>query len=61
MTTYANSYRPTSRGAEGDTLATIQATAKEFASGTITAAEAVETMRADGAYEAEILTALNWE
>lgn len=59
--TYANSYRPIGKGAEGDIVATIKATAREFARGEITATQAIETMRADGAYETEILTALNWE
>lgn len=59
--TYAQSFRPTSKGAEGDTVATINATARQFERGRITATEAIEVMRADGAYETEILTALNWE
>lgn len=61
MMVYATSYRPTSRGAEGDTVASIARIARQFERGRITATEAIEGMRAEGAYETEILNALNWE
>lgn len=59
--TYATSYRPLGSGAEAGTVAAIKATARQFERGAITATEAIAIMRADGAYEIEILNALNWE
>ena len=56
--TYATSYRPSTRGQEGDTLATLRAIAKACHVGTISQTQAIEEMRREGAYETEIATAL---
>ena len=54
--TYAQSYRPFTKGDEGDIRATIQELAADYRRGILTQTQAIEALRQAGAYETEIAT-----